>query len=137
MRKPSNTPIRDSFVRSLARFAEILSAPKTVANRDSAIKRFELTFELAWKSVKERLDSLGIAARSPRECLEQAFSQGMIADDPLWLRMLEDRNLSVHTYNEKLADEIYRRLKSYLRLFRSLRDGLGHSGSSTGPRISR
>ena len=40
--------------------------------------------------------------------------------------MLEDRTLSVHAYNEKLANEIYRRLKSHLRLFRSLRAGLGH-----------
>ena len=124
MRKPSEAPTRASFVRSLARFSEILSTPKTVANRDSAIKRFELTYELAWKSIQERLKFKGLIARSPRDSLEQALSQGMIADDPLWLRMLEDRNASVHTYNEKLADEIYRRLKAYLRLFRLLGESL-------------
>ena len=120
MRRPSETPILASFVRSIARFSEILSAPKTVANRDSAIKRFELTYELAWKSIKERLEFEGIVARSPRDCLEQALAKEMIADDPLWLRMLEDRNASVHTYNEKLANDIYGRLKPYLRLFRLL-----------------
>jgi nucleotidyltransferase substrate binding protein (TIGR01987 family) len=124
MRKPSKTPTLDSFIRSLARFSEILSAPKTVANRDSAIKRFELTYELGWKSIKKRLEFEGISARSPRECLEQALSQGLITDDPLWLKMLEDRNSSVHTYNEKLAAEIYRRLKAYLRLFRLLGQSL-------------
>ncbi|MBI5244541.1 MAG: nucleotidyltransferase substrate binding protein [Elusimicrobia bacterium] len=97
MRRLSKAPVLASFLRSSARFAEILKAPKTVANRDSAIKRFELTFELAWKSIKEHLESLGIVARSPRECLEQALSLGVISDDPRWLRMLEDRNLSVHT----------------------------------------
>ncbi|MFI5253240.1 MAG: hypothetical protein ACHQQQ_12510 [Bacteroidota bacterium] len=35
------------FTKSIERLGEILHAPKTVANRDSAIKRFELTFELS------------------------------------------------------------------------------------------
>jgi hypothetical protein len=39
--------IYHSFAHSIELFSEILRAPKTVANRDSAIKRFELTFELA------------------------------------------------------------------------------------------
>lgn len=124
MRRLSKAPVLASFLRSNARFAEILKAPKTVANRDSAIKRFELTFELAWKSIKEQLESQGIVARSPRECLEQALSLGILSDDPRWLRMLDDRNLSVHTYNEKLAAEIYGRLKSYRPLFDGLSKAL-------------
>jgi hypothetical protein len=47
-----NEEIFLSFTQSIERFQEILREPKTVANRDSAIKRFELTFELAWKSAK-------------------------------------------------------------------------------------
>ena len=38
--------------------------------------------------------------------------------------MIEDRNLSVHTYNEKLADAIYGRLKDYLELFTELNNSL-------------
>lgn len=115
----------NSLSQSIERLAEILNAPKTVANRDSAIKRFELTFELAWKSSKEYLGRQGIVCRSPRECLSEMFQLGKIGDNPLWLKMIDDRNLSVHTYNEKLAEEIYGRLKEYLRLFSTLKVALG------------
>ena len=113
-----------SLGQSVGRMSEILTAPATVANRDSAIKRFELTFELAWKCLKEFLGGKGIVCRSPRDCFEQGFSLGLIGDDPMWLKMLEDRNLSVHTYNEKLAEDIYGRLKSYLNLFTELHASL-------------
>jgi hypothetical protein len=38
--------------------------------------------------------------------------------------MIEDRNLSAHTYNEKLAEDIYGRLKDYLRLLEGLKSSL-------------
>jgi nucleotidyltransferase substrate binding protein (TIGR01987 family) len=91
------TGIFDSFSRSVSRLAEILAAPKTVANRDSAIKRFELTFELAWKSAKAYAASQGIVCRSPRDSFSEVFRLGLISDNPLWLKMIEDRNLSVRT----------------------------------------
>lgn len=119
-----NQEIYHSFAQSLERFSEILREVKTVANRDSAIKRFELTFELAWKSAKAWAGGQGVVCRSPRDCFAQMFRLGLLADDPLWLRMIEDRNLSVHTYNEKLAEEIYARLKSYLPLFAALNASL-------------
>ena len=114
-----------SFSQSIGRLAEILQEPQTVANRDSAIKRFELTFELAWKSAKTYLGNQGIVCRSPRDCFAEAFRLGLVSDNPLWLKMIEDRNLSVHTYNEKLAEDIYGRLKDYLRLFEELKSSLG------------
>lgn len=113
--------IFQSLSQSIDRFSEILQAPKTVANRDSAIKRFELTFELAWKVSKVYLAEKGIVCRSPRDCFEQLFMLRIIPDDPLWLQMIDDRNKSVHTYNEKLAEEIYGRLSGYLKLFQLLR----------------
>lgn len=116
--------IYGSFAQSVGRLAEILNEPKTVANRDSAIKRFELTFELGWKSAKTYLGNKGLVCRSPRDCFAEAFRLGLVADDPLWLKMIEDRNLSVHTYNEKLADDIYGRLPNYLRLFEELKAAL-------------
>jgi nucleotidyltransferase substrate binding protein (TIGR01987 family) len=119
-----NSAVFKSFNQSIERFKEILNAPETISNRDSAIKRFELTFELAWKTIKEYLGDKGIVCRSPRDCFEQAFSLGLIQDDPMWSRMIKDRNLSVHTYNEKLAQDIYQRLKEYFNLFKSLSESL-------------
>lgn len=110
----------DLFEKSLARFDEILHQEKTIANRDSAIKRFEFTVELAWKSMKTFLRGEGIICRSPKDCIRKAFTVGLIEDDDGWIAMLEDRNLTVHTYDEKTADDVYERLPTYVPLLQSL-----------------
>ena len=71
--------IASSFRHSVERLQEILREPKTVANRDSAIKRFELTFELAWKSIQAFMKHEGLLCRSPRVCLWTATVLGRMA----------------------------------------------------------
>ena len=116
--------IFDSLENSLERFREILEKEKTVANRDSAIKRFEFTVELAWKSMQKFLRLQKIICRSPKECLKEAFKFGLIRDNPKWLEMLDDRNLTVHTYDEKVADEVCTRFPDYLKLLSGFKDNL-------------
>lgn len=113
-----------SFGDSLERFAEILKAEETIANRDSAIQRFEFTVELAWKSVQKFLRNQEIVCRSPKECFKEAFKFGLIEDNPLWLEIFEDRNLTVHTYDEKVAQDVYKRLPKYLTILNSLKEKL-------------
>lgn len=115
----------NSFSQSIERLAEVLNQPKTVVTRDSAIKRFELTCELAWKSAKTHLGKQAIVCQSPRDCFMEVFPLGLISDNPVWLKMIEDRNLSVHTHNEKLADDLYARLIGYLPVFTELQRSLG------------
>ncbi|MDD8018579.1 MAG: HI0074 family nucleotidyltransferase substrate-binding subunit [Bacteroidota bacterium] len=110
-----------SYTKSLERLKEILRADKTVANRDSAIKRFEFTTELAWKLIQVYLREQRIVCRSPKECLREAYAFGLIEDDDRWLQMIDDRNITVHTYNETTADEVYSRLSMYLELFEILK----------------
>lgn len=99
---------------SLERFKEILAQEQTIANRDASIQRFEFSVELAWKCVQKFFKSQSIVCRSPKECLKEAFKFGLIEDDPAWLEMLEDRNLTSHTYQESTAEVVYHRLPSYL-----------------------
>ena len=113
------------FTRSIERFGEIIVAPQTVANRDSAIKRFELTFEPSWKTTQRFLNDQGIICRSPRECFKELVRFGALDDDAAWIEMMEDRNRTVHTYHEETADKIYSRLPAYLQLFLKLKDALG------------
>lgn len=113
-----------SFTQSLRRLEEALKKRRTVANRDSAIQRFEFTFELAWKSLQDAIRAQGNMCRSPKECLKEAFRLGLTRDDARWLRMLDDRNRTVHTYDEETAEKVYRHLPRYLRLFQDLRDAL-------------
>ena len=88
--------------------------------RDSAIKRFEFCFDLAWKCIKSYARKEGVECFSPRSCLKIAFQLKLIKYDDVWLRMLDDRNLTVHVYKEKYAEEVYSRLCNYLEYLKEL-----------------
>lgn len=64
------------------------------------IQSFEFTFELAWKTLKDYLESMGLPLKYPREVLKQAFTSELIKNGTLWLEMLEKRNELTHTYDE-------------------------------------
>ncbi len=70
-------------------------------SKEGLIKRFEYTFELAWKTLKDYLESNGVVAKFPREVLKQAFQAEIIDQGESWIDMLEKRNLLAHTYDEK------------------------------------
>ncbi len=91
---------------------------------DIAVKRFEFTFEMAWKACKRALDYLGYGCKSPRECLKEAYAQQFISNEGVWLEMLEQRNLSAHIYDEVSIDEIKNDLKTYLENFEQLKGNL-------------
>jgi len=118
------TEVLSSYRNSLLRFKEILQLKKTIVHRDAAIKRFEFTVELGWKCLQEFLKEQGIQCRSPKECLRAAFKLGLVRDDERWLQMIAERNLTVHTYNEQTAEEVYSRLPNYVELFDELEKGL-------------
>jgi nucleotidyltransferase substrate binding protein (TIGR01987 family) len=99
--------------KCLKKFEEVLNIERNDIVRDSAIKRFELCFELSWKVIKDYLNKEGILCRSPRSCIKEAFSIGLIENEDELLDILEDKNLSVHTYDEELAEELYSRLKNH------------------------
>lgn len=108
------------FKTATDRLKEVLKLSKTDTNRDSAILRFQLCFDLAWKSIKAFARKEGKECYSPRQCFKVGFQLGLIEHDQMWLKMIESRNEIVHTYQEKLAVSIYSYLKDYLDLFESL-----------------
>ncbi|MFM8410781.1 MAG: nucleotidyltransferase substrate binding protein, partial [Alphaproteobacteria bacterium] len=78
--------------------------------RDATIQRFEFTFEVTWKTLKLWLERQGHSCPSPRATLKTAFEQGLIPsaeEADVWLRMLEDRNLTSHAYDQALAGRIH------------------------------
>ncbi|MEK6633797.1 MAG: nucleotidyltransferase substrate binding protein [Nitrospirota bacterium] len=103
---------------ALARLEGALAQPVNEFVRDSAIQRFEFTFELFWKSLKGYAEESGVEAYSPRDSLRTAFQLGVIQENSDWFQMLQDRNLTSHTYNEVTAETIYSHLPSYLLLIR-------------------
>ncbi|MFA5205966.1 MAG: nucleotidyltransferase substrate binding protein [Lentisphaeria bacterium] len=100
---------RQELARAAARLAEAAALPPSAIVRDALIQRFEFTFELAWKTLKLYLEQQGHELGGPRPVLKKAFVDGLIPtqeEADIWLRMLEDRNQTSHTYLEPLAERI-------------------------------
>lgn len=116
----ADDPRLKSFGDAIDRLEEALSLTTNSVVRDSGIKRFELCFELSWRVIQGFLRDRGLDCRSPRDCFREAFSYGLLDEEEVWVQMLQDRNLSVHTYNEELANQLYPRLPRYLPAFRQI-----------------
>ncbi len=87
--------------------------------RDAATQRFEHTFEAFWKALQVYLREVeGLEGASPKGVIRLAREVGLLGEEEarLALGMVDDRNLTVHTYNESLAQAIFRRLPEYTRL---------------------
>lgn len=108
------------FTTALERLEEVLKLPKTDISRDSALLRFQLCFDLFWKTIKAYLQRQGVECFSPRSCIQSAFQEGIISHDDQWLAMIDDRNNMVHVYEETLAEAVYGRLPGYLTLLKQL-----------------
>lgn len=80
--------------------------------RDSLIQRFEFTYELTHKTLKEVLKYLGVTMENsfPRSIYKKAYVNNLISDDKVWINLLEDRNLTSHIYNEDVANEVANRI---------------------------
>lgn len=82
--------------------------------RDSLIQRFEFTYELTHKTLREFMKYLGVTLENsfPRTIFKKAYVNNLISDDKVWISLLEDRNSTSHIYNENLAKEIADRIKN-------------------------
>lgn len=80
--------------------------------RDSLIQRFEFTYELTHKTLREFMKYLGVTLENsfPRTIYKKAYVNNLISNDKVWISLLEDRNSTSHIYNENLADEIANRI---------------------------
>jgi nucleotidyltransferase substrate binding protein (TIGR01987 family) len=91
--------------------------------RAGLIQFFEMTFELAWKMLKDYLTAEGFRPQSPRATIKQAFQSELIIEGAAWLTALEDRNLTVHTYDEETAQRVETVIRQdYFPLLKQLRD---------------
>ena len=101
---------------------ENLSDPQTRVeaelSRDGIILRFEYTFEMAWKLMKELNDFLGTPCYSPKDCIRLSAKNGLIDNPEEWLEYLEytdNRNLIVHTYGRANTQRISGKIEDFTR----------------------
>ena len=71
------------------------------------IQSFGFTHELAWNVLKDYLEDKGITGLiGSKDATRTAFKNGLIEDGEDWMRMIEDRNKTSHTYDPKIAREV-------------------------------
>ena len=95
-----------------------------IFQRAGMIQFFEMSFELAWKTLKDYLEYQGVQdIKSPRAVIKKAFEIGVVQDGETWLRGLEDRNMTAHTYDETSAREVEKLIReTYFPLLARLLD---------------
>ncbi|YCO46421.1 nucleotidyltransferase substrate binding protein [Thermosynechococcus sp. FA-CM-4201] len=114
--------------RALATLQELPLGERTdTIIRDAAIQRFEYTLEAVWKAAQLYLrEREGLDIASPKGVIRACLAVGLLTPEEgrLALKMVDDclrhaasdRNLTVHTYNETLADAIFSRLAQHAML---------------------
>ncbi len=113
---PQNSDIRwrqrfQSFCLAFTRLSAADQLAKTrklsELEQQGLIQVFEFTHELAWKTLKDFLESRGNTnLYGSKDATREAFTQGLITDGDEWMAMIAARNRSSHTYKEKTANDI-------------------------------
>ena len=109
---------KSDLEKATNKLKEALREEETDLTIDGVLHRFEFTFELAWKTMKDYLEYQGIVEKigSPREVIKEAFSVGLIDNGEIWIQMMLSRNSLSHLYDEETSREIYDNIKeSYVK----------------------
>lgn len=99
----------------------------TDLEREGVIQRFEITWELSWKLMKDLLSADGVVLETvtPRSVLRAAYQAQIIREGEIWMKALDARNRMSHTYDASTAErDVAEIAREYLRLFGSLHDAV-------------
>ncbi len=116
----------NSFERALSRLraAITLAEERELSDLESQglIQGFEYTHELAWKTMKNFFEAQGTTnLYGSRDTTRVAFRNGLIENGEVWMDMIEKRNLTTHTYDEDIANEVVMTIRnSYFHEFERL-----------------
>ncbi|PKN73417.1 MAG: nucleotidyltransferase [Candidatus Cloacimonetes bacterium HGW-Cloacimonetes-3] len=74
---------------------------------EGLIQRFEYTFELGWKTLKDYLEEKGFAEIvGSKDAIRLAYTNGIISHGEVWMEMINDRNLTSHLYDSNVVKQI-------------------------------
>ena len=95
---------------------QYLENKQNIILRDAMIQRFEYSTEAFWKYLKAYLlTGHNLSANSPRDVIRTGLNAKLYGEEisKELLQMLDDRNLTSHTYVEELAESIAHRIPDY------------------------
>jgi nucleotidyltransferase substrate binding protein (TIGR01987 family) len=117
----------DNYKRAFGLLREAMelieTRPLTQLETEGVIQRFEYTWELAWKLIKDYLEHEGVVLDkiTPASVIRAAFEAKIIAKGDVWMLALDARNKMAHSYNFKQFEEVIERIRvSYFNLFDDL-----------------
>jgi nucleotidyltransferase substrate binding protein (TIGR01987 family) len=120
----------DNFDRAFVLLREALEhglAALSQLEKEGTIQRFEIAFELAWKTMKDYLEENGLVVNpaTPRNIIKEAFAAKLLDDGQVWIDMMLHRNLLSHTYDIKVFEEVLQTVaQRYLPAFDRLHEFL-------------
>lgn len=89
--------------------AVALANQRSLSNleQQGMIQGFEFTHELAWNVMKDYFVFQGNQSiTGSRDAVRESFNKGLIEGGEGWMEMIKSRNLSSHTYNTDVAEQI-------------------------------
>ncbi len=117
----------NNYKRALKQLQDAIELMKkrelSILEKQGVIQAFEYTHELAWKTLKDFLESRGNTdIYGSKDATKKAFLLDLIEDGEAWMQMIKSRNLTSHTYDENTADDIIILVKDlYFEQFEKLR----------------
>lgn len=112
-----------NFEKAMSYLEQGLEIPNPdIVQKAGVIQFFEMSFELAWNLVKDYLEEQGfVDIKSPRGTLKKAYEMNMLENGHDWMDLLQDRNLTAHTYDEQKATEMEQLIQNkYFPLLKAL-----------------
>jgi len=91
--------------------------------KEGIIQRFEYTMELAWKTMKDYLESQNVVFEqiTPRAIIKEAVAAKLVTQGQVWMRALDARNKMSHTYDFSEFEAVIQDIeKSYLSVIDDL-----------------
>jgi nucleotidyltransferase substrate binding protein (TIGR01987 family) len=105
----------DNFDRAFVLLREVYERKLDSLSRlekEGAIQRFKVAFELAWKTINDYLEESGVVVNpvTPRNVIKEAFTARLLDDADVWVDMMLHRNLLSHTYDIKVFEVVLQAL---------------------------
>src|SRR3989344_906445 len=106
--------LKNALERVKESLAEASKKPGDLTIRDGALQRFEFTFELVWKTLKEFCDEKGNSANNPKDIFRISADHEFITDPLPWFEFLKNRNAASHLYDEHKMEQVFSDLPSFV-----------------------
>lgn len=116
-----------NYKKALLQLQSVVALSKERAlsplEKQGAIHVFEFTHELAWNMLKDFLRDQGNSnIKGSKDATREAFKVELIGDGEQWMAMIQSRNISSHTYDERTAELLVDAIiRNYTPLFVTLK----------------